>query len=81
MESTALWIRIQNVGYIKYMYLGLEIKVNWFRNRDMCHKMLAYWSERDHWLENNHGNYTPKKELWDGRRWAELQWFWNPNSS
>ena len=21
-----------------------------------------------------------KKEIWDGNRWSELQWFWNPES-
>ena len=65
---------------IKYMYLGLKSKVkNWFRSETMCKKMLAHWLEREHWLENS-GGWQVKKELWDGKRWAELQWFWNPDS-
>jgi hypothetical protein len=65
---------------IKYMYLGLKSKVkNWFRSETMCKKLLAHWLEREHWLENS-GGWQVKKELWDGKRWAELQWFWNPDS-
>ena len=69
-----------NTGYIKYMYLGLENKVkNWFRNKTMCTKMLAHWLEKEHWLENIEGWHL-KKEIWDGNRWFELHWFWNPES-
>ena len=45
----------------------------------MCTKMLAHWYEREHWLENMEGWHL-KKEIWDGNRWSELQWFWNPQS-
>lgn len=65
-------------GTIAYYYLGLQSKVkNWFRDENMCKKMLSHWDERDHWL----GREEPwpiKKELWHGKRWIELQWFWDP---
>lgn len=67
-------------GYMKYLYLGLESKVkNWFRNKTMCKKMLGHWIERGHWLNNSGEGWEIKKEIWDGKRWAELQWFWNPD--
>lgn len=69
-----------NEGYIKYMYLGLENKVkNWFRSKIMCIKMLVYWNEKEYWLENVESWYL-KKEIWDGNRWLEFQWFWNLES-
>ena len=69
------------LGYIKYLYLGLENKVkNWFRNKTMCKRMLANWLEKDHWLEKSE-DCRLKKEIWDGKRWSELQWFWNPEST
>lgn len=45
----------------------------------MCTKMLAHWYEKEPWLENMEGWHL-KKEIWDGNRWSELQWFWNPQS-
>lgn len=69
-----------NYGYIPYMYLGLESKVkNWFRNKEMCERMLSHWIEKEHWLDNDE-EYPIKKELWDGKRWRDLKWFWNPES-
>jgi len=66
-------------GAIKYLYLGITSKIkNWFRNKKLCEKMLAPWIEKDHWLENS--DYHLKKEIWDGKRWHELQWFWDPDS-
>jgi len=62
------------------MYLGLENKVkNWFTSKTMCTKMLAHWYEKEHWLENTEGWHL-KNEIWDGNRWSELQWFWNPEN-
>lgn len=42
--------------------------------------MLAHWIKKDHWLANG-VNCRLKKELWDGKRWSELEWFWNPDST
>ena len=68
-------------GYLKYYYLGLKAKVkNWFQYPEMCRKMLSHWNEREHWLGRT-DSYDNKRELWDGKRWVELQWFWDPNST
>jgi hypothetical protein len=68
-----------NKGYLKYYYLGLKSKVkNWFRNRNLCSKMLAHWKECSHWLGRNQ-SYDIKREIWDGERWLQLQWFWDPH--
>lgn len=36
--------------------------------------MLAHWIEKDHWLANGE-DCQLKKELWDRKRWSELEWF------
>ena len=44
--------------------------------------MLSHWFEKDHWLEPENQDswgFETKKEVWDGKRFAELQWFWNPD--
>lgn len=70
-----------NTGYIKYCYLGLKSKVkNWFKNETMCTKMLAHWEERDHWL-GRELSWPMKKEIWDGQRWIDVQWFWDPSKT
>ena len=46
-----------------------------------CNRMLSYGFEKDHWLgqEIHEGwGFESKSEIWDGRRFSELQWFWNP---
>lgn len=46
----------------------------------MCKKMLSHWEEKDHWLGRT-TSWPTKKEFWDGQRWMELQWFWDPNQT
>lgn len=69
-------------GTIPYYYLGLGPKLNlWTSDPIFCKKILAHWYEKDHWLgqENQESwGFECKKEIWDGRRFSELQWFWNP---
>ena len=66
-------------AYITYYYLGLNSKVkNWFRSKTLCEKMLSHWKERGHWLGKTE-SWSLKKELWDGQRWIDLQWFWDPD--
>ena len=44
-------------GYLKYYYLGIGTKVkNWFKNVDMCRKMLSQWNARDNWLGRQSSN-------------------------
>jgi len=70
-----------NPGYIKYYYLGLHDKLkNWFRDKEMCKKMLSHWNEREHWLHRD-SCWPLKKEIWHGKRWLDLQWFWDPNKN
>ena len=35
---------------------------------------LAHWRDRGHWLNRPEG-WMPRKEIWDGKRFAELSWF------
>ena len=46
----------------------------------MCRKMLCHWREKEHWLEQT-SSWPIKKEFWDGQRWVDMQWFWNPNQT
>lgn len=46
----------------------------------MCKKMLSHWEEKDHWLGGT-TSWPTKKEFWDGQRWVDLQWFWDPNQT
>ena len=65
-------------GSIKYYYLGLSDKIRtWFSDPNMCSKMLAHWVNKDDWI---HGTASVLKEIWDGSRFSELAWFWNPDS-
>lgn len=69
-------------GTIPYYYLGLGPKINlWSSDPIFCKKIMAHWFEKDHWLgqENQEGwGFEDKREIWDGKRFSELQWFWNP---
>ena len=61
-------------------YLPLKDKIKrWCSSDEMCHEMLAHWKMRDVWL-NKSGTSYPVNEIWDGSRFKELQWFWNPDS-
>ena len=46
----------------------------------MCKQMLSHWEEREHWLGRT-SSWPVKKEIWDGQRWVDLQWFWDPNQT
>ena len=66
----------------KYYYLGLDSKVKQgTADPDMCSKMTAHWSEKEHWINGNGDGWKIKKEVWDGARFAELAWFWDPDKS
>lgn len=62
---------------IQFHYLTLFDKVQrWCSDELFCAKMTAHWHDHQTWLyRRNNGVY---KEIWDGSRFAELQWFWNP---
>lgn len=44
----------------------------------MCQKMLSHWNEKEHWLGRKEA-WPLKQEFWDGQRWMDLQWFWDPS--
>lgn len=73
-----------NEGSIPYYYMSLIEKVRrWCSSPSLCRSMTAHWKERNHWLppERKDGwGWSPKKEFWDGTRFAELAYFWDPNS-
>ena len=70
-----------NEGYLTYYYLGLSSKIkNWFRSTTLCERMLSHWKERSHWLGKTE-SWSLKREIWDGQRWVDLQWFWDPDKT
>lgn len=72
-------------GTIPYYYMSLIAKVKrWCSSTYMCLKMLAHWKQRHHWLPDEcvcleNWCWPLKKEIWDGKRFAELAYFWDPN--
>ena len=67
-------------GFIKYYYLDLSDKIRtWFSDFSMCEKMLAHWINRESRLRGE-GPNDVLKEVWDGSRFNELAWFWDPDS-
>lgn len=70
-----------NKCYLTFYYLGLNSKVkNWFRSKTLCEQMLSHWKERSHWLGKAE-SWPLKREIWDGQRWVDLQWFWDPDKT
>lgn len=75
-------------GKIKYYYLGLETKVkHWCGDLEVCEKLMAHWQEKEHWLETEESSHEDDNErnflcneIWDGDRFSELSWFWNPDA-
>ena len=67
---------------IPYYYLSIIDKVTrWCSSPLMCKKMTAHWEQREHWLppECRDGwGFPEKREIWDGKRFAELAYFWDP---
>ena len=67
-------------GTIQYYYIGIQQKVKlWCSDYSMCQKMATFWDEKDHWLDHE-GPWFPLKEVWDGSRFSEVSWFWDPDS-
>ena len=66
------------VGKIEFHYLPLEDKVKrWCSSQSFCRKMTAHWRHRESWLYGSSCGFL--SEIWDGKRFAELSWFWDPN--
>lgn len=71
-----------NKETIPQYYLGLGPKINlWVSYPTFCNKILTQWFDKDHWLRQENQEdlgFHSKNEIWDGKRFSELQWFWNP---
>ena len=41
--------------------------------------MTAHWLQEERWLHSTNAspNIHPLSEIWDGKKFAELSWFWN----
>lgn len=79
-DPNALCRHCGKKGSIKYYYLGLSDKIRtWFSDFSMCEKMLAHWINKEAWI-GGEGPNDVLKELWDGSRFNELAWFWDPDS-
>ena len=70
----------RKAGTIQYHYLCLTDKVKrWCASKDFYIKMTQHWKHRENWLHGARDNDNLiYKELWDGKRFAELKWFWDP---
>ena len=70
---------VERVETLNTTTLGFFQKIKtWFSDPSMCEKMLAHWVNREAWI----GGIGPNFELcevWDGSRFNELSWFWNPD--
>ncbi|KAL5497095.1 hypothetical protein EMCRGX_G013500 [Ephydatia muelleri] len=67
-------------GSIPYYYLRLSDKIKrWCQDAMFCKKITAHWREKEHWLKAEHKNFK-KCEIWDGSRFAEYAWFWDPTA-
>ena len=63
---------------IDYYCLGLNFR-EWFLTVDECDKLICHWIERADWFNVSSSNHAaPQTELWHGKRFQELSWFWDP---
>ena len=71
-------------GKIPYYYLSVIDKVKrWCSSPSMCQRMTAHWKEKSHWMprvRQEEWGWEPKKEFWDGTRFAQLAYFWDPDT-
>lgn len=70
-------------GTIQYHYLCLKDKVKrWCSSKEFCSKMTDHWNNKEKWLHSTSTSIEDDdkiyKELWDGERFTELKWFWDP---
>ena len=71
-------------GKIPYYYLSVIDKVKrGCSSPSMCQRMTAHWKEKSHWLprvRQEKWDWAPKKEFWDGTCFAQLAYFWDPET-
>lgn len=66
---------------LHYCELSEKIK-KWCSSKQYCEKLTYFYrKEREHWLRSNVTKpWFPIKEMWDGTRFAEMSWFWDPQA-
>ena len=82
MESqNELCMYCNKAATIQFHYLPLADKVRgWCSSELFCRKITPHWRDRDHWLYQSSSTSTHLKcEIWDGKRFADLSWFWDPD--
>lgn len=52
---------------------------HWTSDWPMCQIITAHWREKEHWFRRDEGWHI-RKELWDGDRFCEISWFFDPES-
>ena len=71
-------------GKIPYYYLSVIDKVKrGCSSPSMCQRMTAHWKEKSHWMprvRQEEWGWEPKKEFWDGTHFAQLAYFWDPDT-
>ena len=67
----------QAADCVDYYVLGLNFR-DWFLTTNQCDRLMAHWTERDHWLNKDEDYQHPgQSELWHGERFRSLSWFWD----
>ena len=65
---------------LKFYYMPLADKIKkWLRDEEFCKKIMSPWLCKETWFKKCTPGY-PLKELWDGQRWRDLSWFWDPEN-
>lgn len=65
---------------VDYYCLGLRFR-DWFVTTEQCDKLLSHWEQRNEWLNKfGEAEEHARTELWHGKRFQELSWFWDPES-
>ena len=69
-----VYLRHNNVTFIIAIILQIR---RWCSCESFCEKITAHWRQKDHWFNKPEGHF-PRKEIWDGTRFAELSWYFDP---
>ena len=79
-NSTELCKHCHQPGSIEFHYLPLADKVKrWCSIPEFCHKISAHWQQKQKWLHGHMPDIHSFREIWDGERFSELSWFWDPD--
>ena len=78
-DSASVCKHCNQPGTIQYHYISLANRVQqWCSSKSFCHKMTSHWQQKDRWFHQGSESIHTFNEIWDGERFFELKWFWNP---